>query len=229
MTDVIAHRGASARRPENTIAAFEAARAIGADAVELDVRRTRDGVGVVCHDAHLPDGRLICGLDAAEIPAGVPRLAEALEACAGMEVNIEIKNLATDPDFDPDQAMADHVVDTVVAMGLVEQIVVSSFGFAAIERVRGLEPRLRTAWLVVGADRAEVLVDRAAAHGHAGIHPHWAMVDASLVERAHEAGLFVNTWTVDDPHEMRRLAELGVDGIVTNVPDVALAALGRRS
>ncbi|MDZ7678403.1 MAG: glycerophosphodiester phosphodiesterase [Acidimicrobiales bacterium] len=228
MTDVIAHRGASARRPENTTAAFEAARSLGADAVELDVRRTRDGIGVVRHDAHLPDGRLICGLDAAEVPAGVPRLPEALEACAGMEVNIEIKNVAGDPDFDPDQAMADHVVDTVVAMGLVEQVVVSSFGFAAIERVRTLEPGLRTAWLVVGADRTDELVDRTAAHGHAGIHPHWAMVDASLVERAHEAGLFVNTWTVDDPHQMRRVAELGVDGIVTNVPDVALAALGRR-
>ena len=80
---VIAHRGASAAAPENTLAAFDLARRMGADAVELDVRRTRDGVLVVHHNPGLADGRHIRDTDAADLPATVPDLGAALDACAG--------------------------------------------------------------------------------------------------------------------------------------------------
>ena len=85
----------------------------------------------------------------------------------------------------------------------------------------------RTAFLI-GGDRDPVpLLDRAAGGGHPGVHPHVAMVDERFVAEARARDLFVNVWTVDDPAEIRRLADLGVDGIVTNVPDVARAALDR--
>ena len=113
MVLVIAHRGASAAAPENTIEAFVLARELGADWVEFDVRRTADGVVVVHHDAHLPDGRLLGDLTVDELPGHVPNLAEALEACDGVGVNIEIKSLPDDPEFD-----ADHLVSAAVA-GLV--------------------------------------------------------------------------------------------------------------
>ena len=103
---VIAHRGASAAHPENTVAAFVGARDAGADGVELDARRTADGHVIVHHDAQLPDGRVIVELAAAELPDHVPSLAEALDACAGMVVNIEIKNWPDDPDFDGTEQVA---------------------------------------------------------------------------------------------------------------------------
>jgi glycerophosphoryl diester phosphodiesterase len=96
--------------------------------------------------------------------------------------------------------------------------------------VRALDPGVPTAYLVHfhrDADRAEAAIRTCVAHGHAALHPWDPSVDAALVERAHSAGIAVNAWTVDDPARIRALAAMGVDGIVTNVPDVALRALGR--
>lgn len=225
MTKVIAHRGASAAHPENTLGAFAGAVDMGADGIELDVRRTRDGAGAVHHDAHLADGRAIVELDAADLPSEVPLLAAALDACRPIEVNVEIKNLRGDGDHDPDARLAPLVVDAVRSAGLTSQVVVSSFDLATIDRVRALDADLRTAWLVVDRGDPRRLVERTAERGHPGIHPLWTMADAGFVAAAHGAGLFVNVWTVDDPDEIRRLAAIGVDGIVTNVPDVARAAL----
>lgn len=225
MTKVIAHRGASVAHPENTLAAFRGAVEMGADGVELDVRRTADGRGAVVHDAHLPDGRLVVEVTADDLPEEVPELAAALEACGPLEVNVEIKNWATEPDHDATCALAELVVAAVATAEMRERVIVSSFDLRTIDRVHELEPSLRTAWLVVDHPQPARLVERAAAGGHAGIHPVAGMVDADLVAAAHAAGLFVNVWTVDDPDEIRRLAELGVDGIVTNVPDIAREAL----
>ena len=108
MVRVIAHRGASAAAPENTIEAFRLARELGADMVELDARRTADGQVVVHHDATLPDGRTIVELARAELPASVPDLRDALAACEDMDVNIEIKNWPADPDFDPDEQVIER-------------------------------------------------------------------------------------------------------------------------
>lgn len=227
MTNVIAHRGASAARPENTIEAFRYARSLGADGVELDVRRSADGQAVVCHDAWLSDGRMIADLATEELPVGTPLLAESLAGCEGMDIHVEIKNASAEPDHDPAQMLASVVVDQVRAAGLGDRVVVSSFGFATIDRVRALEPHVATAWLVIDRGDPAALIERTSAAGHAGIHPVHRMVDRDLVARAHDAGLFVNVWTVDDPDKIRRLAELGVDGVITNVPDVALVALGR--
>ena len=225
---VIAHRGASGSRPENTLEAFRHARELGADWVELDVRRSADGALVVHHDAHLPDGRAIVATAAADLPAAVPTLAAALDACAGMGVNVEIKNDPAEPDFDPAHDIAVAVARAIRAWLGPEgpaagRVIVSSFAMETVDRLRAAAPELPTGWLTFDLRDAAAVVERAVAHGHAAIHPYDPFVDRRLVEQAHAAGLAVYVWTVDDPERMAELAGLGVDGIITNHPDRARA------
>lgn len=222
---IIAHRGASAAHPENTVAAFVAAGPLGADAVELDARRTADGAIVVHHDDTLADGRVIVATPRAELPSAVPTLAEALDACGDLEVNIEIKNWPDDADFDPEEMVAAAVAAEVGRRATPGRYLVSSFHRPTIDRVRELSVGgIATAFLHSHLDGATAL-DEAVAHGHHTLHPWYGWVTEELVAEAHARGVTVNTWTVDDPELMARLAGWGVDGIVTNVPDVALAAL----
>lgn len=228
MTAIWAHRGASVARTENTLEAFTEARAQGAAGVELDVRRSADGAMAVHHDAELADGRRIVDLSAAELPAHVPLLDAALDACAGMIVNIEIKNVEVDPDFDPDQFLARAVVDLVCERGASGEVIVSCFGLAAIDRVRSLDPSIATGYLASARWDQRGALQRAIDGGHSAFHPYDLVVNPDLVAAAHDAGVAVNVWTVDDPDRIRWLAhDCGVDAIITNVPDVALAALAR--
>ena len=215
---VIAHRGASDAAPENTVAAFELARALGADWVELDVRRTVDGILAVHHDSALPDGRAIAHTMAANLPPSVPTLAEALDACDGMGVNIEVK---------PHDST--HVVDRVVEVARAwgGPVLVSSFQLALVQRCREVAPDIPAALLTEAVPDVDRLVELCVANGFAAVNPWAATVGADLVSRAHAAGIEVNVWTVDDPARMKELDGWGVDGIVTNVPDVARRTLGR--
>ena len=229
MTLVIAHRGASAAEAENTVAAFSAARELGADWVELDVRRSADGALVVLHDAALPDGRDVHAVPRSTIDPSVPSLAEALDACTGMGVNIEIKNLPTEAAYDPTMVLAREVVAEVRRRGDPEGYLVSCFDLATVDAVHELAPEVPTAVLVLDPAAAAVggvdAVEVAATRGHVALHPWVPFVDEALIERAHAAGLTVNTWTIDDPERIGELAGWGIDGIVTNVPDVAREAL----
>lgn len=226
MAEVIAHRGASRRARENTVEAFQWAVELGADGIELDARRTRDGVLVVHHDPFLADGRPIVETVLRDLPNHVPTLGAALDACSGAAVNIEIKNSDLEPDFDP----ADHVAIEVLAE-LAERgprggpWIISCFRLATVDRCRALAPEVPTAWLVMQLD--EEAVTTSAEHGHAAVHPWEQSVTHALVERCHDAGLAVNVWTCDDPARAIELDDWGVDGIVTDVPDVILEALGR--
>jgi glycerophosphoryl diester phosphodiesterase len=229
VTLVFAHRGASTAEQENTVAAFRTAGRMGADGVELDVRRTADGGAAVVHDAALSDGRPVVEVPLAEVPREVPRLDEALDACAGLVVNVEVKNAPWDADFDADERLAELVVRTLAERDGRDRVLVSSFGEGAVARVRALAPSLPTALLtaVLTDEQVDDVVERVAAAGHVALHPHHLTVTPHLLGRCQEAGLAVNTWTVDEPDRIAALASLGVDGVVTNVPDVALRALGR--
>jgi len=221
VTLVIAHRGASAAEPENTLAAFTRAVALGAEGIELDVRRTADDRLVVHHDAHLPDGRVIRRTAAGELPDHVPTLEAALDACAGAFVHIEIKNDPNDPDHDPSNWVASRVATELDRRGDAARWLISSFNLATVDRMRNVAPFVRTAWLTYQLD-TEVIAT-AAAHRHPAVHPYYELVDADGLRAAHVAGLAVNTWTCDDPARMADLIAWGIDGICTNVPDVALA------
>ena len=228
MTAVWAHRGASAAERENTLAAFAAAVAMGADGVELDVRRTADGALAVHHDAVLADGRAVVEVDAADLPPDVPLLDAALDACGDLVVNVEVKNLPGEVDHDPDERVAEAVARLVVSERLQERVLVSSFSLPAVDRCLAVDPSVPTAFLVVvppDDDVAGRTVDEACRHGHRALHPHHVGVTPRLVDLCAAAGLACNTWTVDEPERMRELAAIGVDAIVTNVPDLAVATL----
>ncbi len=227
---VIAHRGASSAFPDNTAAAFAGAVQQGADGVELDVRRSADGRMAISHDETLPDGTVVVATRFADLPGHVLDLAGALDVCTPLDlVNIEIKNWPEDGDFDATEQLASEVVQLLEARGELDggRNLISSFHLPTIDRVHELAPALPTAWLLGMVEDPIRLVTKAAEAGHVAVHPHHAFVNDALGAEAHGLGLAVNTWTCDDPDRIRWLADLGVDGLVTNVPAIALAALGR--
>ena len=220
---IYAHRGASADHLENTVPAFLGAREQGSDWVELDVHLTADGGLAVVHDGHYADGRTVHEHPAADRPATVPLLHEALDACAGMGVNIEIKVTR------PDTVLADLVVELVGSRrhaGVDQPICISSFDEATLDRVRDLDPAIDTAQLLFDLAADADAVERAASKGAVAINPWDPFVDAALMERCRSLGLAVNPWTVDDRERIIELAALGVDGIITNTPGLARTYLG---
>jgi glycerophosphoryl diester phosphodiesterase len=223
----MAHRGASAREPENTLVAFVRARELGADAVELDVRRTADGGLVILHNPTLPDGRVLCETASADLPPEVPGLDAALDACAGMWVNVEIKNDPDEPDFDPSDGVAAEVAAALSRRGEDARWLVSSFRRETVDALHRAAPTIATAWLTVHVDEgnAEAVARDLVAAGHAALHPWVGLLSRPVVDAMHGAGLAVNTWTCDDEPRMRELIEWGIDGICTNVPDVAVGLL----
>lgn len=228
MTLVIAHRGASAAHPPgNTLEAFRAAAEMGADWVELDVRPAADGTLVVHHDDRLGDGRLVAETPPGALPEWVPALDAALAACAPMGVIVEIKidvPIAGTP-------RQDRLVDDVAALLLGRHgpsaFLVTSFDWSVADRVRRLTPDLPTG-LTFDLAHGPDPVEAAFRGGHATINPWDHSVTAELVERAHRHDVAVHTWTVDDPDRMASLAAMGVDGLITNVPDVARSVLASR-
>ena len=228
---VIAHRGASRAERENTVGAFKRARELGSEAAELDVRVTKDRVLVVHHDDHLSDGRNICDLNHEEIPDYVPTLSDALDACAGMWVNIEIKNWPDDVDFDPADRITAQVAELLAERGEHERWVISAFRRETADAMRTLLPTVRTAWLTMGVrpEDAETTARSLANSGHIALHPYHGFLTKECVDIMHAHGIQVNVWTVDEPKVMARLIDWGVDGIVTNVPDVALGVRANKS
>lgn len=224
-TAVIAHRGASAVRKENTVDAFVEAGRLGADMVELDVRRTRDNVLVVHHDASLPGLGPIVELPRDALPPWVPTLEQAIDACVGMLVNIEVKSSPLDPDFDEDRWVAARVAEQVGERAWRDRVLVSSFDLVSVDRVRAIDDSIPTALLTLPFIDAREVAVTAWDRGHRVLHPHDLAVTPELVEHLHARGMAVNVWTVDDPDRMRALVEMGVDGICTNVPDVLVRVL----
>jgi glycerophosphoryl diester phosphodiesterase len=229
---LLAHRGARRVATENTLAAFRRAVAMGADGVELDVRRTAEGTLVVHHDPRTARGDLIAATTLASLRATVPELAtldEALDACAGVLVNVEIKNLPWEADFDPEERSAHDVVELLDARGGRDDVLVSSFHLATVDRVRAAGGAVPTALLTVGRARLRSVLDLVAERGHAALHPERRSMGRrqaeSLVADAHDRGLRVHVWTVNAPVTITRLAAAGVDGLITDVPDVARRVL----
>ncbi|HEX2030229.1 MAG TPA: glycerophosphodiester phosphodiesterase [Actinomycetota bacterium] len=242
---VVAHRGASAQEPENTVAAFEAAVAAGADAVELDVRLTADGIPVVLHDpdvASTTDGRgPVHALTLAEVKRldasggrgprqEVPTLAEALDVLgrhAGVAVDLEIKNIPGEPAFDsPDEAILNATLRTLEASGFGGPVLVSSFNWITIERCKEVAPELPTGFLTIAAMEPRAALVYARQRGHDFILPQSSALLAAgdpLVEEAHREGIRVGTWTVDDRGDLATLFGWGVDAVASNVPALAVA------
>jgi glycerophosphoryl diester phosphodiesterase len=229
---VVGHRGSPRRARENTLEAFALAREVGADGVELDVHRTADGALVVHHDAHIDGFGVIAEHDLATVSAAfdwIPTLAEVLDECRGLLVNIEIKNSPSDAAFDPDETAADRVVELLTARAGVDDVLVSSFHLPSIDRVKALASGLATGYLVVMKPPVLDALGAAVLGGHRAIHPFYGVLAdraaTTVLEEAHTLGIAVNTWTVNEPDEIARLAAAGVDAIITDVPALAREVL----
>ncbi len=223
-----AHRGspdpASGVR-ENTLEAFFRARLLGAAGVELDVRRTADGALAVHHDAEIRGFGPVHEVVSDQLPESVAFLSAALDACEGLDVNIELKNLPGEPGFDPDEQMAREVAELVVVADRVSSVVVSSFWPRSLAAVRQARPELATGLLVAHwFDPAEA-VPVALDHGCSALHPHFSLVDSALMAAAHGAGLSVATWTVNDRRQLDSVAALGVGTVITDDVTMAVSAL----
>jgi glycerophosphoryl diester phosphodiesterase len=222
---VIAHRGASGHRPENTLSAYALAVEQGADMIEVDLHRTRDGAVVVTHDEELAGlgGRgEIADATLAEVRAldagggeRVPILAELLVGYGGrIALNLELKRgtRAEYPELEAETLAA------LESRGLLDRVLFSSFYDPVLRRLRALSPAARIG-LLISRRYPQGAVDRAKSLGAEALHPEVALVTPQLVREAHAAGLAVYVYTVDRTEEMERLLGLGVDGLFTNFPD----------
>ena len=249
-----AHRGGSALRPENTIASFDHGLSLGADGLELDVHLSRDGVVVVHHDETVDRTTggtgLVSSLTAAELGAvdtgywfrpladaggggfpfrgqglGVPRLREVLDRYPGVPIIIELKVNHAE--------LARRTIDELRAAGVIDRVALGSFGWRVLHAAREYEPRIPT-----GASREEA---------RWALYRSWigwplgrpsyrefqvperagstTIISPRFIAHAQRAGLPVKVWTVDEPDDMRRLIAWGVDGLITDRPDLAVAAV----
>jgi glycerophosphoryl diester phosphodiesterase len=222
----IAHRGASSRFPENTLAAFAGAIDAGADMCELDVQLSRDGALVVIHDDTVDRTTGGHGAVAAmtveqlkRLDAGVsfgsefrgeriPTLDEVFTCVGGRcALNIELKSAGLEQKVCA--AIRDH--------DALATAIVSSFDWDALDRIRQFHPAVRVG-LLASRWPVRLLGAATAIKAHA-IHPRADIVTEDLCTAAHERILDVYTWTVDDVDTMRKLIAYGVDGIMTNYPE----------
>lgn len=246
---MVAHRGASATEPENTVSAFEAAVRGGADAIELDVRLTADGVPVVLHDpdvAATTDGSgLVHALTLAEVkrldasrgrPGSheVPTLAEALEVIGGADgvaADLEIKNIPGEDAFDsPKEAILEATLGTLEETRFPGPVLISSFNWLTIERSKQLAPGAATGFLTISAVDPRAALVYVRQHAHDFVLPQAAaLIEAGepFVAEAHADGIRVGTWTVDDEGTIETLFGWGVDAVASNHPDLAVAVRDR--
>ena len=232
----IAHRGASGHAPQNTMAAFVLAAEMGADGIELDVHLSADGELVVIHD-HTVDATTdghgaVSALSLAQLQqldaggrfdpryAGerIPTLRQVFAGVGQrLLINVEIK---VAPGHHPER-LEPEVVRLIEESGMIDRVLISSFSTRSLRRVRGLNRRIPLALLYSRpAPAALPYLGRWSRIAYDALHPRYDLVGAPLLARARTRGQRVNVWTVNEAAEMRRMRDLGVDGIITNYPDV---------
>ena len=238
---IIAHRGASRLAPENTIAAFNLAVELGADAVELDTMLTADGIPVVIHDKTLErstngSGKVssktakevrqlnsVTQADSEYSGEKVPTLEEVFFAVGSkILINVELKNLSS-----PYDNLVKIVIGLIRDMDLSGRVLLSSFNPLALIQAKRIGPEIRRAALVGGGPRIirgfmEMATD------YSALHPEVSLVSQNLINKHHASGRIVNVWTVNDEVEMMRLLAMGVDGLITDVPKMARKVIESR-
>ncbi|WP_308796280.1 glycerophosphodiester phosphodiesterase family protein [Agromyces silvae] len=232
---VLAHRGLATNVPENTVPAFQAALDAGAGYLETDVRLTRDGVAVLAHDATFvsADGRIgeIAGSDLSDLigldlgGAGFVSLADALDAFPRERFNIDVK---------VDEAVP-ATVEAIRRAGAIDRVLLASFSEQRRLRLARELPGVATspgrngvARVLLAALTPSRRAMRAALAGARALQAPTRVVTGRLVRAVHAAGAEVHAWTVNDPATMRRLLDLGVDGLVTDRCDLAVAVVRER-
>jgi glycerophosphoryl diester phosphodiesterase len=222
---IIAHRGASKDALENTLEAFELAVEQGADMIETDLHLLRDGAIALYHDDRI-GGVAVGELTLAELRHHLPRaptLEETLDRFAArIPFNLEIKS-PSEGDY---VGLEELALAEVRKRGILERTLFSSFADSVLAKLRVLEPAARLGTLVWVRQPGEPLL-RAASVGAEAVHLHVVLASGDAVRAAHDAGLRVNVYTVDDPSVQLRLRDDGVDGIFTNEPGKLRKLLGQ--
>ncbi len=232
-TKIYGHRGAGQYAPENTMEAFQMAYDMGADGIEFDIQMTGDGYLVVAHDeeiSRVSDGKgLIRDYTLEELRSfsfnkthpefkniRIPLLEEVLEHFKQKKFlyNIELKNGVF-----PYRGMEEIVLQMVKGKNALERTLFSSFNHSSMLTLRRLEPEAKAAFLF-----RDGIIGMPAYMENYGIniaHPAWYHLNQEgVLDAFHEKGITVNVWTVDSGKEIRRLCNMGVDGIITNKPDL---------
>lgn len=244
---VFAHRGGCALGPENTIAAFDLGLHAGADGLELDVHLSADGVVVVCHDDTLQRTTSVAGrvrsLTAAELASvdagcrfadgsggfpfrgrgiGIPALRDVLQRYEGVPIIVEMK--------EDGAAIGEATAAVVRSTGAVERVCVAGYGQRALDAVRRALPEMATS---ASYPEARLAVYRSLARWPVRRAPYDAfqvperasfirILSPRFIRHVHQAGQVVQAWTIDEEADMRRLLGWGIDGLISNRPDVAV-------
>jgi glycerophosphoryl diester phosphodiesterase len=217
---IVAHRGASAYEPENTIRAIRRAIEFAADMVEIDVQSTRDDHLVIIHDAEVErttNGKgsvkeltlaAIRRLDAGK-GEKIPTMQEVLEAAKDkIGVMIEVKSVGIEK----------RLLELIRSEEMSEQVIVTSFMTDVVRNIRKLDSKLSTGQIF--SWKIPNLAKRAVELRTTVMVPAFDLVNRRMVQELHEVSVPIYTWTVDNRRIAERLIELGVDGIVTNKPDL---------
>ncbi len=239
--NIWAHRGASAVAPENTMAAFMKAYELGADAIELDVQRSSDGVLVIMHDETLnrtTEGRgyiysaplaWISQLDAGYkfSPAfrgeRIPTLEEVLSfvKSTSLQINIELKMIQN-----VYQGIEQQVISTIRQYGLTERTVISSFHYPSLRVIKELDASQPIGLLC--AQHHSIRPASAKQIGAEAVHPHWRIITPSYMTEALEIGIKVRPYTINDPGIAKVFNAWGVDALITNHPGLMRKVIGTR-
>lgn len=238
-TKIIAHRGFSGIAPENTLAAFQKAIDAGIEYFELDIHKTKDDSVVVIHDSSVDrtssngmKGKIadLTFAELSQVRVGysgkfgdefkeekVPTLREALQLAKGkIKVCLEIKVTGAE----------EQVMETLKELKMKDEVIIFSFLYPALAKVRQLDETIDILYLIGSADETTIdyaKVIKAQAIGAGGGNP----LTKEYVDKVHANGLEIWRWTVDDEAAMKELISIGVDGIISNFPDRALKLIER--
>ena len=232
---IIGHRGASAVAPENTMASFHEAVAVGADGIEFDVRLTRDGVPVIIHDSTLRrTARLphriaeLTWPELQQLDQTVPSLNELLTLFESNKLMMYVEIKCDSPS--ERLPLAEACCKLINQHSVKERVIVGSFDLAVLKVVRSIDSEIKTAAsfeLAISTASPlsdQYILDKTSTVEACVLALYHRLARKRLVEKAKLAGLWVAVWTVDNPEWVQRARALGIDALITNDPAAMLAA-----
>jgi glycerophosphoryl diester phosphodiesterase len=229
---VYAHRGDRSHAEDNTLEAYSLAVEAGADGIELDVRRTRDGVLILSHDDRHEGLDTFPSLDFSllrEVAPQVPTLREAMEVIPrNIFVNVEIKNFPHEAGFDTERRIVDETISELRYYDDPERILLSSFDPVSMQRAGQVGPEFLRGLLVLAPVQFEVGLATAQGLSVDAIHPAFSHMQndaAGVMDEIREAGLAAVLWSVNTPEEVASMAQAGVDVVITDDPGMAQEVL----
>lgn len=238
---IFAHRGYSGKYPENTMLAFEGALKLSVNGIELDVHKTKDGKLAAIHDESIDRTFLGNGLvkdydlrDLKKLENRDEKFRENIDSIIGtleevillvsfkddFVLNIELKT-----DVIHYNGIEEDVLEMLDSYDMIENTIISSFNHESLKICKKINKNIKTA--VLYSEPIEDIVNYAKELEVYAIHPDYKLVDKSLIKKCHENNILVNAYTVNEKEDIERLIEEGIDGIITDYPNIALEILKR--